>query len=38
MDYRENYRKWLSSASLGEEGKRELESITDEKELEYRYL
>ncbi len=37
MDYRENYRKWLSSSALGEEGKKELEAISDEKELEYRF-
>jgi len=37
MDYRKNYQKWLSSSALGEEGKKELEAITDEKELEYRF-
>ena len=38
MDYRANYRKWLESPVLNEEGKKELQSIQDnEKEIEYRF-
>ncbi len=38
MDYRKNYRNWLSDARLSEEGKKELEAIaSDEKAQEYRF-
>ncbi len=38
MDYRKNYQTWLASSALGDEGRKELESVAnDEKELEYRF-
>ena len=38
MDYREQYRLWVSDARLCEEGKKELEGISsNEKEQEYRF-
>ncbi len=38
MDYHKNYQAWLQSPALGEEGKKELESIAnDEKAMEYRF-
>lgn len=38
MNYYENYRKWLENPNLCEEGRKELESISDnEKEIEYRF-
>ncbi len=38
MDYRKNYQAWLQSPALGEEGRRELESIVgDEQAMEYRF-
>ncbi len=38
MDYRKNYQLWLSNPALGEEGRKELESISgDEKDIEYRF-
>ncbi len=38
MDYIKNYQTWLRSPALGEEGKKELESLAgNEKELEYRF-
>ena len=38
MDYKAVYNEWLNDPALGEEGKRELESVKgDEKEIEYRF-
>ena len=38
MNYMQNYREWLNSPYLNEEGKAELQSIAnDEKEIEYRF-
>ncbi len=38
MDYKAVYNEWLNDPALGEEGKRELESVKgDEKETEYRF-
>ncbi len=38
MDYCKNYQTWLQSKTLGEEGRKELESIAnDEKQIEYRF-
>ena len=38
MDYVANYKKWLNSSALNEEGRKELESVSDnEKEIEYRF-
>ena len=38
MDYKAVYNEWLNNPALGEEGKRELESVRgDEKEIEYRF-
>ena len=38
MDYKAVYGEWLKNPALGEEGRRELESISaDEKEIEYRF-
>ena len=38
MDYKAVYNEWLNDPALGEEGKRELESVRgDEKEIEYRF-
>ncbi len=38
MDYRNNYLQWMNSASLGEEGLKELKSIEgNDKEIEYRF-
>lgn len=38
MDYKAVYGEWLKNPALGEEGRRELESVSaDEKEIEYRF-
>ena len=38
MDYKTVYGEWLKNPALGEEGRRELESVSaDEKEIEYRF-
>ncbi len=38
MDYRNNYQAWLNAPALGEEGRKELQSIADdEKAMEYRF-
>ena len=38
MDYVANYKKWLNSSALNDEGRKELESVSDnEKEIEYRF-
>ena len=37
MDYRKNYEAWLSSEWIDEETKKELRSLTDEKEIEDRF-
>ena len=38
MDYVANYKKWLNSSALNEEGRKELENVSDnEKEIEYRF-
>ena len=38
MDYIANYKSWLNSSALNDEGRRELESVSgNEKEIEYRF-
>ncbi len=35
--YKEIYQSWLDSKSLDEDGRKELEALTDEKDIEYRF-